>query len=152
MRSQGFDAGLGRGRAWWNGAVTLWEIGVVMPQIMALRTAQLVTCLSTSAAGPAAQKAASMMAAWQALATQGLQVQQHVAEQVLTQGWQVWLDALAAADAEQRRPFRATVVPVSGARARPAGGEQARTVSGEVLPPEATATNVRRLTARKTPG
>jgi hypothetical protein len=148
MRDHGSDVGQGISRRWRNGAITLWEVGVVMPQIMALRTAQLAAHLSASAGAPAVRQAAATLAGWQSLATQGLQVQQHLAEQALAQCRQTWLAALSSASA-QRHAFRATVVPVAGARARPAAEERARTVSGDVLPPEPGATNVRRLVTRK---
>lgn len=152
MREQGFDPSLGMGRAWWRGAFTLWEIGVVMPQIMALRTAQLATHMAVKAAGAAgAAKAGPVFDAWQALATQGLQVQQHLAEQAVEQWRQFWMGTLSPGEMP-RHTFRATVVPVASGRGRPAPSAQDRVVSGELLPASASTGNVRRLAPPKRAG
>jgi hypothetical protein len=150
MREQGFDPSLGVGRAWWQGAFTLWEIGVVMPQLMALRTAQVATHLTVNAVGAAgAAKAGPAFDAWQAFATQGLQVQQHLVEQAVGQWRQFWTGSLSRGGTP-RHTYRATVVPVSNGRRQPAPSAQDRVVSGELLPASAaTATNVRRLAPPK---
>jgi hypothetical protein len=147
MREQGFDPSLGMGRAWWQGAFTLWEIGVAMPQIMALRTAQVATHMTVKAAGAA--KAGPAFDGWQALATQGLQVQQQLVEQAVAQWRQFWMGSLSPGRMP-RHAYRATVVPVSNGRRQPAPSAQDRVVSGEFLPASAsTATNVRRLAPPK---
>lgn len=145
MPKQGFEPATAVTRAWWDAALTLWEVGVAVPQVMALRAAQLATYVPVTTAGARAPAGAgAVVDAWQTMAMQGLRIHQQLAEQAMGQWWQLWAGALAGGSAH-RPPFRATVVPVRGGHARPTT-PAARAVVAELLPARRpTPDNVRRL-------
>jgi hypothetical protein len=155
MRRQGFDFGLGMTQAWWQSSMKLWEVGVAAPQVIALRMAQMSTMpfMSPGATREAAtmgpEKIAAFVEAWQAMMLQGMQAQQKMLEQALRQWWSLCMGARAPG-ARPGPAFRATVVPTSGAYARPAAEAAARVVAAGIAPVHRRVTNnVRRLSSPK---
>jgi hypothetical protein len=97
------------------------------------------------------EKIAAFLEAWQAMAMQGVQVQQKFLQQAMGQWWKLWMGAVGAGGGSRRHtPFRATVVPVSTAHVRPMAHAAARIAAAGISPVHRRVTdNVRRLAPPK---